>query len=147
MAERRFTRTRVSTPVGTVSKTRASEAEATDVNRIMAKYLRTGVITHWNNRRPVYGDFSQANDYKAALDQVIEARDAFAELPAEVRKAAENDPEVFMRMLADEDGMQQLVDAGMELDDTSKPDGAPEAPSPTEPEGEDRRAPEVEPEP
>lgn len=125
-------RRRVQTPVGTKTRTKQSEADSTDVNRIMAKYLKTGVIEHWNQRRPQYGDFSAATDYKTAVDTAQAAQDEFMTLSANVRKACENDPLKLLELMASEEGMQTLVDAGLELDDSKANAGAPPAPKKSE---------------
>lgn len=98
------------------SRTRQSEAEATDINRIIKQYHRTGVITHYTHRVPMYGDFSLSRDLQASLNLVAEVNDSFMQLPAEVRSAAENSPVRFLEMLGSKEGSDHLVAAGLQLE-------------------------------
>lgn len=98
------------------SMTRAADAGETDVNKIVARHAKTGVVSHLNNKPAMYGDLSQATDLHQALNLAAEAREAFASLPATVRRAADNDPRRMLEMLADPDLTAELVDAGLDLD-------------------------------
>lgn len=97
-----------------ISRTKQSEGPATDINAIVKKYETTGMVSHLNQRAPMYGDFSQAVALHEALNAVMEADDAFMTLPAEVRKEAENDPVRFLEMLASPEGTEVLVEAGLD---------------------------------
>lgn len=114
--EREIGNGRVTTPVGTKSRTKQSETEATNVNTIMRKFQRTGVIDHWNQRRPEFGDFSQSQSLQENMDKVMEASDAFNELDAHVRRAADNDPIKLLALMATEEGLESLRAAGMFLE-------------------------------
>lgn len=98
------------------SRTRQSEAAETDINEIVAKYQSKGVITHVNKRAPFYGDDTQAVSLQKAFDVVMTAADAFDSLPAAVRKAAGNDPVEFLQMCQDEDQVELLRNAGLDLE-------------------------------
>jgi len=98
------------------TRTRQSEAGETDVNRIVARHQKTGVVTHLTNKPPMYGDLSLADDLKTALDLTFLAEEGFRSLPASVRKAADNDPRRMLEMLADPDLSADLVEAGLELE-------------------------------
>lgn len=95
------------------TRTRQSEAEETDVNRIVARHRKTGVVTHLSSKAPVFGDVSMAVDLKAAFDLVNEAAGGFLELPAAVRQAALNDPVKLLEMLSTPEGTQALREAGL----------------------------------
>lgn len=73
-------------------RTRQSEAASTDINLIMEKYERTGVLDHAREYDGRYGDFIDAVDYHTAMTQIAEAESMFAELPAKVRAEFDNDP-------------------------------------------------------
>lgn len=119
------------------SRTKESDRDRTDINKIIAQHRRTGVVTHLERRPPMYGDFSQALNLQTALDQVHAAREEFMRLPAEVRKASMNDPAVMLHMLATEEGRALLEAAGLELGVTDPPPPDPTpgsgAPAPTPP--------------
>lgn len=98
------------------SRTKQSEAKETDINTIVKRHQRTGVVTHLARRAPQYGDFSQSVLLQEALNLVHESDDAFAALPSEVRKAAGNDPVRLLEMLADLEETEQLVGAGLDAE-------------------------------
>lgn len=105
-------RGRVYHPSGGVSKTRQSEAAAADINNIVKKWLRTGVLIG-TDKEPKYGDFSNVDDYLACQLRVKQAEADFMELPAAVRKACENNPGKFLDMIATEDGAEKLKALGL----------------------------------
>ena len=43
------------------------------------------MITHMNGKTGTYGDFSAIKDFAGALNTVIQARQSFDALPAEIR--------------------------------------------------------------
>lgn len=107
----------------------------------MAKYLRTGDITHVSTKMPQYGDFSTVPDYKSALDQVNEAMELFMEMPADVRTRMENDPQKLIEFLDDPNNFEEGVELG--LYEAPEESGAPETPEvpAAEPEGEPEATP------
>lgn len=96
------------------SRTKQAESELTDINKIVARHRKSGQITHINGNLPIYGDFTQASDLHNAYIAVQDARESFDELPASVRAAADNDPVQLLTMLADEEGTELLVEAGLD---------------------------------
>ena len=74
------------------SRTEQAHKSETDINRIMAKYEKTGLINHVNNYQGDYGDFTNAPDYQTALNSVLAANEMFATLPSKLRKQFGNDP-------------------------------------------------------
>lgn len=46
--------------------------------------------------KPKFGDFLGVSDYQTALNQVIEAEEAFDALPAKVRARFDNQPVDFL---------------------------------------------------
>lgn len=98
-------------------------AEETDVNYIMSKYRRTGELRHVTKMAGEYGDFSNAPDYKSAIERIMAADNLFMELPARVRDRFNNDPAQFIEFATD----------GRNIDELRKMGLAPEAPKPPEP--------------
>ena len=105
-------RRRVTTAVGTESRTHQSFKEETDINNIMRKYRDTGLVEHVNSHRGDYGDFTNTPaDYHEALNQVIAADAMFLTLPADLRARFNNDPGAFLAFTEDpanEDAMRDL---------------------------------------
>lgn len=95
------------------SMTKQADKAACDVNAIMAKYHKTGVITSINRRQPRYDDVSNATNYHDAINIVLEAEEAFAGLSAKVRKAFDNDPGQLLAALDDPEQHDMLRELGI----------------------------------
>lgn len=76
------------------SLTRQDQAEAADINVIYAKTQR-GEIVQASIRRPEFGDFSNVVTYDEALTQILDAEQAFFDLPAAVRREYNDDPKEY----------------------------------------------------
>lgn len=83
------------------SKAKQSFMDECNINTIMSKYEKTGMIEHLARTEGQYGDFSEIHDYHSALDQIILAQDAFESLPAQVRARFSNDPGEFLLFFQD----------------------------------------------
>lgn len=127
-------RLRVQThPVGE-SRTIQSDAQETDINFIVAKYNRTGQITHIANAMPQYGDFTNVGDYKEALDQVNAAQQQFMDLPSETRTRFNNDPGELIDFMSDPANTEEAIELGLaEANDVPIPQ-PPATPPATPPE-------------
>lgn len=95
------------------SRTKQAEADAADINKIMAKYQKTGILPHLNNRVPTYGDFSEVTDYQDALNTVMRAEAAFMALPSSVRAKFDNDPARFLDFTQDPANLDALREMGL----------------------------------
>lgn len=84
-----------------------------DVNNIVRRHTEQGVLTHVMAGMPQFGDFSEIQDYRSALDTVIRADEAFASLPAEVRREFDNDPEALLAALQDPSQRDRLEGLGL----------------------------------
>lgn len=92
------------------TRTRGSFQDECDVNAIMRRFERTGVIDHFNAHRGDYGDFTGAPaDYHSALNQVIAAQDMFMSLPSGIRRQFRNDPGEFLELVAAAEGGDQAA--------------------------------------
>lgn len=114
---------RVKQHVGEKTLVQQSSRDETDINRIMAKYEKTGVLTHVARYAGQYGDFSGVPDYKAGMEIVMAADDMFMSLPAKIRDRFNNDPAQFIEFATDEKNQDEMRSMGL----------APKAPAPAEP--------------
>lgn len=89
-----------------------------DINKIVAKYDKTGVLTHVNALQASFGDFSGVPTYQEALTLVTEAQAAFMELPAEIRKRFDNDPAQLLAFVGDEKNRDEAIRIGLIEDKT-----------------------------
>ncbi len=82
-----------------------------DVNLIMAKFVKTGFISHVAAGLPSYVDVSELSSYREAIEHVRSVEGYFAGLPANVRSRFGNDAVAFMEYLdsgASEDDLRAL---------------------------------------
>lgn len=91
------------------SRTKQSFRDETDVNRIMARYMQTGMISHLNPREPNYG-VAPSIDFREAMEIVRNTQTQFMELPASIREQVNNDPAQFLEFVenASEDDMRDM---------------------------------------
>ncbi len=94
------------------SRTKQSELEACDINNIMARYATTGVLTHVASGEPLYGDFSEVEDYQASLNKVMSAEERFNSLPSDVRKKFDYDPQKMVEFILDEKNREECYNLG-----------------------------------
>jgi phage internal scaffolding protein len=99
----------------------------TDIVEIIKKHDRTGIIEHVQRGIAQYGDYSEVNEYREALDMVNNANASFMELPAEVRAMFGNNAGAFFEFATDpknEAKMQELglAEKPVSVEPTSPPD-------------------------
>lgn len=94
------------------SRTKQSELEACDINNIMARYATTGVITHVASGQPLYGDFSEVEDYQASLNKVMSAEERFNSLPSDIRKKFDYNPQKMVEFILDEKNREECYNLG-----------------------------------
>lgn len=93
-----------------ISLTEQHHKKSCDINTIMAKYVKTGLIDHVAKYKGTYGD-ATGGDFKAAQDLVAKQKSQFNELPAEVRQMFDNDPAKYLELLVTEGGPERLMTA------------------------------------
>ena len=111
------------------SRTKQSELEASDINNIMAKYATTGVITNLAIGQPLYGDFSEVEDYQTCLEKVMSAEDRFMSLSSDIRKKFDYNPQKMVEFILNPDNREECVKYGFINDIGPSPAPAP-APAP-----------------
>lgn len=120
---RRSTR-RVTAPVGDVSLTRQEMASECDINNIMKRYERTGILDHVARYQGRYEDVSDAADYMTALGIVADVHQAFLSLPASIRERFNNDPGEFLDFAQNPDNRPAMMEMGL----LPRPKGEPDKP-------------------
>ena len=103
---------RVQTNITGETRTKVSAQAETDINNIMAKYIKTGHIA-WTNRQPPQYGISDGQTFHEAMNIVIEAEENFSELPAHIRKRFGNDPQEFLNFVSDENNHNEAIKLGM----------------------------------
>lgn len=137
-ARERFSLALVQT--GEPGRTKQHFKDTCDINKIVARWRKTGVLEHVSTKVASYGAFTQPNDLAEAYDQVNRAEELFHELPSEIRKRFDNDAIALIEFLEDPANVEESQELG--LRDTPrkpgnssvKPDPAPRAQPPERPE-------------
>lgn len=98
--------------------------DESDVNQIMKKYKATGTITHVRNASTgAYMDLTEAPSYQDALHVIIQAEQAFEQVPAEIRNRFNHDPQKFIDFLSDEKNNEEAIKLGLKVKrEETKPD-------------------------
>lgn len=95
------------------SLTKQSFSEECDINVIMARFEKTGLLPNVNDQSPRYGDFDDVVDYDESLRIVMEADEAFSALSAKVRARFENDPSQLIEFVRDPANRAEAVSLGL----------------------------------
>jgi len=88
-------------------------ADECEINNILAKYQKTGLVEHVTNNPGVYGDYSNVPNYRDALNIVIDAQDNFDSLPSSIRKRFDNDPSLFLDFVYNPENRDEMVKMGL----------------------------------
>lgn len=99
-----------------------SHKAACDVNNIMSKFQKTGVIDHLRKHGGQYADVP-STDFREAMEVITTAESMFAELPSQARKRFNNDPAEFLEFVQDPENQNDLHVLGL-LDPNYEPKSA-----------------------
>lgn len=91
------------------SMTEQSHAKHCDINNIIKKFTRTGVIEHVDQREPQYTDVSSCPDYHGALAIVRETEEMFSSMPAVLRDKFQNDAGVYLEWINDPANHEEAI--------------------------------------
>jgi len=83
------------------SKTQQQFAKDANINNIMGKYTKTGLIPQDPSKKMFFGDFTRLPDYAQAKNATLEVEQRFMSLPAEIRFKFENNPQRALDFLSD----------------------------------------------
>jgi hypothetical protein len=86
------------------SLTIQTPSNETDINRIVSRAMRTGILGNGGgSRQPMFGDFSSGDDFEALQMKIVQWNSGFMTLPASVRQALGNNPARLIDVMADPD--------------------------------------------
>ena len=109
-----FQRERVQTDVSGPSLTKQVYAAECDINNIMRKYERTGLLQHVNQYEGQYGDFTETPaSYHEAMNIVVAADEMFQTVPSQIRARFGNDPGAFLAFVDDPANEQEMRNLGL----------------------------------
>ncbi len=97
---------------GQKTRTHQSGKDEVDINKLMEKYVKTGVLDHQKEYGGDYG-FATSMDLLEALTTVQKANEMFDDLPAKVRTKFDNEPGQFLDFVQDPENHEELVEMGL----------------------------------
>lgn len=112
------------------SRTKQSFADEVNINNIVGKYKKTGLLTHLNDAEAKYLDVTEVGDFQDAQNIMIKAQADFMALPASARKVFNHSTAEFLDAAHDPDKRDLLVKAGLLPEPTPTPTPEPSAPAP-----------------
>lgn len=89
-----------------------SFAEECDINNIMAKFTRTGLIEWSNKYEGTYDDVSGVT-FEACMDTVLKAQEMFDDLPSSVRNRFQNNPAAFLDFIGNAENREEAQKLGL----------------------------------
>lgn len=113
------------------SRTKKAFQADVDLNQVIDRYHKTGILPQLNTRQPTYGDYTNPIDYQEAQNKIILANGLFAALPAHVRRQFDDNPANFLEFASNPDNQAEMVEMGLAEPSSlpsrsTKPPGDPE---------------------
>lgn len=108
-------------------RTKQAFKDECDVNNIVARFMKTGVLDAQNRHAPRYGDCTGL-EFQAGMEIILKAKNIFAALPAKLRDRFQNDPGKFLDFVQDEENREEATKLGL-----LKPKAPEATPLPTPP--------------
>lgn len=117
------------------SMTKQSFMDECDVNLLVKRSEQGQHTRHINPNTPIYGDFSNVDDYSAALSKMRLAETAFDNLPKQIRDRFDHDPGQLLDFMDDKENVDEARQLGLlpaaPAESTTVPtEPAPEIPVP-----------------
>lgn len=84
-----------------------------DINTIMARYMKTGLLDHVRAQQGRYLDVTGA-DFQAAQNLVAGATSMFFDLPSSIRERFDNNPAFFLEFMENPANAQEAASLGLQ---------------------------------
>lgn len=95
-----------------LDKTKQEFKDECDINSLMERYKHPELIDFVNKYSPTYGD-ATGFEFNEMQDQILGAKNMFADLPAKVRDRFNNDPARFLDFFNDPENAQEAAKMGL----------------------------------
>lgn len=118
MAKKNF-RERRSVGIGDFGETLTEQnhKERVQIQNILHRYTKTGMLLHVNSLEGTYGDFPNHIDFKTMQDTIAAAKSMFESIPAQIRAKFDNNPAKFLEKVHDTKEHEALIEMGFHPDD------------------------------
>lgn len=104
---------RTSITFPTLGRTKQAFKAECDINTIMARYLKTGLLEHVRTDAARFLDVTGA-DFMEAQTFVAEAHSMFHSLPSHIRTKFENNPAEFFKFMENPANAQEAIALGLQ---------------------------------
>lgn len=99
-----------------VSRTQQHFKDEANINSIMTKYGKSGLLTDPTKtptKMPQFGDYSEVADFQTMQNKVIEVNNYFQSLPADIRKMFDNDPQKLQEWISNPENEKEALKLGL----------------------------------
>lgn len=96
----------------TVTMTKQSHKDECDINKILDRYQRTGVLEHRVEYEAKYHDISP-QDFQESMYIIATAKSMFEDLPSQIRARFKNDPKEFLAFVQDPENKSEMIELGL----------------------------------
>lgn len=93
-------------------KTQQNFKDECDINVLMARYEKTGILPMSQKGEPAYLDVTGI-EFRTSMEILATARSAFAQLPAHLRARFDNDPAKLLDFVHDPDNRDEAARLGL----------------------------------
>jgi len=93
-------------------RTQQEFADECDINNIIARFDKTGILDFVNKHQPQYGDVTGL-DFLEMQNQIVQAKNMFADLPSRIRDRFSNDPAKFLDFFNDPENAHEAARLGL----------------------------------
>lgn len=97
---------------GKFGRTKQSFKDECDINNIMSRFARTGVLDFAARNEPRYGDCTGL-DFTESMQRVAAANTLFQELPAKLRDRFKNSPAEFLDFVQNDANREEAMELGL----------------------------------
>lgn len=94
-------------------KTKQSFANETNINTIVARYQKTGMISRVEDNPGIFADVSKIEDYQGMVSKIRFAQESFEQLPPALRKRFGNDPGRLVEFVSDSENIEEAIKLGI----------------------------------
>lgn len=101
---------------GMKSRTKQSEKRGADINLIVARYKKTGLLVsdlEMASRKAVFGNFENAADFHGTMSRVAMVEQAFEQLPSGLRKRFDHDAGKYLDWICDPKNTVEAIKLGL----------------------------------
>lgn len=118
--------------------------ESCDINNILMKYEKTGILDHVSKVQGQYGHFAGVPEYQEAMQLLADSNSMFESVPATIRAQFDNNPAKFRDFMVEQSNYDAIEELGIkptwlmppEAQEVTPPNSTPEPATPPPPPGD-----------